>query len=375
MSGNSNSPGKARARGASELPLLPREAEYFDKLLHLFCANRAGTHGCAQSTVNLYAACMKRAVRAIGLPPWAWEPRDVDLLLDAMCRRGLTVGTQVSAITVLRAFQGYLLEDIGLCNEIQQQFGVRPERFITLENAIPHRRNGRNRSKHPEVLTVEQCTALLDEYQFQIEVAWRQRSKSYQPLRRDFAITVVALSYGLRAAELAGIETTHFLSDPKYPQFGKFAILNVVGKGRKLRSVRLFAPEAAPVLEWYINHVRAPFLSTSTTNPKLLFLSERGCKLCTRQYRRSVGAVSAAAGLPMHVYPHLLRHTYGTHMAKVIGPVALQKQMGHKYLSTTLGTYYHPDPEEVGDEVARGVDAMVAALEDITQEVADANDR
>ena len=375
MSVGADTPAARRGFPASASPLSTRETEHFEKLLALFCANRRGTHGYAKSTVAIYRAGLTRAVREIGRPPWEWVPSDVDLLLGGQAERGLAAGTQLGAITVLRSFQNYVLEDVGLCNEIQREFGFRPQRYITSENSIPYRRQGRKPSRLVTPLTPEHCAALLDEYQFQIDVASRQRSKSYQPLRRDYVITVLGLSYGLRAAEISGIEIPHFLSDRKYPKYGRFALLRVIGKGPKLRVVRLYAPGAAEVLGWYVDHVRAAFLTTSTRNPNLLFLSERGCPLCARQYRRSLSNVAAAAGLPMRVHPHLLRHTYATEMAPIIGPHALQEQLGHEHLSTTLGTYYHPDPERVGNEVALGIEAVTTAMDQITQEASHANHR
>ena len=375
MSGNSDCPDKARARGASGGPLSAREAECFDKLLSLFCANRRGTHGYAESTIKNYRWCLWRAVRAIGRPPWAWQPHDIDLLLYEQAKRGVTAGTQVLTITVLRGFQNYVMDDVGLCNEIQREFGLRPQRFITSENSIPYRRKGRKRSKPITPLTPERCAALLDEYQFRIEVARQQRSKSYNPSRRDYAITVLALSYGVRVDEIAGIEINHFIADRNYPQYGEFAILRVIGKGSKERAVRLYAPGPAKVLQWYVEHVRSAFLTKRTKNPNLLFPSERGCRLCPRQYRRSLASVAAAAGLPMRVYPHLLRHTYATEMAQFIGPVALQQQLGHEHLSTTLGIYYHQDPERVGNEVLRGIEEVTATFDQITQDASHADHR
>ena len=328
-----------------------------------------------KSTITNYSGCLTRAVRAIGRPPWAWQARDIDLLLSQQHQRGVTSGTQVLTITVLRGFQNYVMADVGLCNEIQQEFGFRPQRFITPENSIPYRRKGRQRSRIITPLTPEQCAALLDEYQFQIEVARKRRSKSYQPLRRDYAITVLALSYGVRVDEITGIEINHFISDRKYPQFGRFAILRVIGKGSKERAVRLYAPGAADVLTWYVEHVRPVFLTKRTTNPNLLFLSERGRRLCNRQYGRRLAEVAAAAGLPMRVHPHLLRHTYATEMAQIIGPVALQQQLGHAHLSTTLSLYYHQDPERVGNEVLLGIEALTAAFDELTEDASHANHR
>ena len=376
MSGNSNSPGKARVRGS---PLSAREEEYLEKLISLYFAHLRGTHGFAESTIKSYAGSVRRAVRHIGLPPWSWQPQHIDLLLSDQAVRGLVPGTQMLTITALRGLQNYLVQDLGLCNEIHQHFGFRPQRYITSENSIPYRRRGRQRSKVTTPLTPEQCAGLLAEYQYQIDVARQRRTKSYQPLRRDYAITVLALSYGLRADEISGIELGHFISDRKYPQFARFAVLRVIGKGSKERAIRLYAPAAAEVLTWYIDHVRPAFLTKRTTNPNLLFLSERGCSLCHRQYRRSLASVAVAAGLPMRVYPHLLRHTYATEMAQIIGPAALQQQLGHEHLSTTLGTYYHQDPERVGNEVLLGIEALTNAFDEIThtpdKDASDANVR
>ena len=375
MSGTRDLPGKGRARGVSETPLSAQEEAYLEKLVSLYLAHLRGTRGNAESTIKNYRGVLQRAVREIGRPPWAWVALDIDDLLSAHALRGVVSGTQIVTITGLRGFQNWLLEDIGLCNEIQQLFGFRPQTFITSENSISYARKGRDSSKVITPLEPEQCAALLDEFQFQIEIARKQRRKSYQTLRRDYAITVLALSYGLRAAEIFGAEIPHFISDRRYPQFGDFAVLRVIGKGSKQRSVRLYAPKTAKVLKWYVEHVRAVFLTRHTQNTNLLFLSERGGALCPRQYRRTLASTAAAAGLSIHVHPHLLRHTYATEMAQIIGPAALQEQMGHKYLSTTLSTYYHQDPERVGDEVRLGIEAMMDAFDEITQDASRADHR
>ena len=159
-----------------------------------------------------------RAIREIRRPPWEWVPGDIDLFLEAYAESGVTAGTQLGAITVLRSFQNYVLEDVGLCNECQREFGVRPQRFITSENSIPLRRKGRKRSRPVTPLTPEHCAALLEEFQFQIDVARWQRSKSYQTLRRDYAITVLGLSYGLRADEISGNRDPPLPPRPKIPR-------------------------------------------------------------------------------------------------------------------------------------------------------------
>ena len=375
MTGHNDVPHIARAGKSPGLPLSESETAHFEKLLSLYGANCRGTHGLAENTIKNYRGCVMRAVREIGRPPWTWQPRDIDLFLSRQFDRGASPGWQLHNITALRGFQNHVLRDIGLCNELQQEFGFRPQEFITEENSIPYRRKGRNRSRPIKTLSPEQCAALLAEYQCRIEIAKKQRCKSCKVLRRDYAITVTALSFGLRAEETGRIEFGHFLADRKYPQFGRFALLRVIGKGQKERAVRLYAPGAAKVLKWYVEHVRSAFLTKRTSNPDLLFLSERGGLLCQEQYRKSLKATAALAGLPMRVHPHLLRHTYATEMAPIIGPSALQQQLGHAHLSTTPGAYFHQDPERVGHEVALGIEAMTAAFDEITKEASHENHR
>ena len=193
MSGNSDSPGKARARGVSETPLSAQEEAYLEKLVSLYLAHLRGTRGRAESTIKNYRGVVVRAVCEIGRPPWAWVAQDIDDLLSAHALRGVVSGTQLVTITGLRGLQNWLLEDIGLCNEIQQLFGFRPQRFITSKNSIPYATQGRNSSDVITPLKPEQCARLLDEFQFQIEVARKRRSKSYKTLRRDYATAGVRL--------------------------------------------------------------------------------------------------------------------------------------------------------------------------------------
>jgi hypothetical protein len=51
----------------------------------------------------------------------------------------------------------------------------------------------------------------------------------------------------------------------------------------------------------------------------------------------------------------------------VIGPEALQRQLGHENLTTTLGTYYHQNPEHVGNEIEAGVTNLTNAINAMTE--------
>ncbi|MDN5873791.1 MAG: tyrosine-type recombinase/integrase, partial [Sinobacteraceae bacterium] len=327
---------------AAQRALTAVEIECFETLLSNYEAHQRGTLGKEEGSIKNTRGAIRGALRYIGLPPWAWRPAHIDAFLSYRAvELGVSASTQAIQISALRLFQNYILSDLNLCNYLQCEFGTRPESFITAENAIPYKRKAGQHKKLITPLDPAQCQTLLAEYDFAINAAEKLHRKSYNTLRRDKTITFLFLATGIRAEELAHIHVHDFMADRNHPNFGDFAILRVIGKGRKERAVRMYVPAVRSVLEWYLEYVRPCFLSTRTQDPHLLFFSERGNYLCERQYRRGLQVIGETAGLPMKVHPHLLRHTYATQMAPIIGCEALQKQLGHKFLSTTLGTYYH----------------------------------
>jgi len=337
-------------------------------LFELYLAHRRA-HGSAETTLKQTRSHLKQALDYMQLPPWEWRESHVDdFLSHRVLKRNLSTGAQLNLIYTLRGFQNHLLNNLGLCNRLEQTFSCRPAAFITELNSIAFKRKGNTRKKNICPLTPEHCQRLIAEFDFRIGAELAESGKGYNPLRRDKVMTQLCLLTGLRVEELVNVRITDFLPDAAHPAFGDFAILRVIGKGAKSRAIRLFNPAIRGIMEWYLMHVRPYFLSSETSDPQLLFLSERGGALCQRQYRRSLGRSAAGAGLPMKVGPHLLRHTYGTRMGPIIGFDALQKQLGHKYLSTTLAYYYNPDPEEIGNEVVRGIEKLVTLLENSATE-------
>lgn len=339
------------------------EQEHMDKLIHLFYVHCIGTRGYGQATASNYKQILIAAVRNIVKPAWQWGLPDIDAYLAYLAlERNNAASTQNMIITVLRTFQNWLLSDVGLCNQTLQLFGVRPAEYINEENAIAYKRKARQRKEVRVPLTSEEVKKLLAEYDFAIQVAASERLKSFKTLQRDKVITYVGLLTGLRAAELISLTIHSFMPDVRYPEFGNWAILRVIGKGRKERAVRLYNPQIKSIMEWYMVSVRPKFMSQKTTDTNLLFYSERGGELVMRQYRRSLADMAAKAGISKNITPHILRHTYATLMLNTIGPEALQKQLGHKFLSTTLGTYYYQPAEETGQEVYLGINKLTSQL-------------
>lgn len=142
----------------------------------------------------------------------------------------------------------------------------------------------------------------MEQFDFEIRQAKLSGNKSYNTLRRDKAMYMVALLTGVRVDELVNLKINSFQPDLKYPNFGNYALLTVVGKGRKTRVVRLYNPLIKPLMdEWYLDDVRPGFLSKRTDDSNLLFLSERGGEICTEQVRRMLQNIASNAGITIRV--------------------------------------------------------------------------
>lgn len=369
MSGNTEVPDNIGFQPGGSAGLTVAERETTDMLFSMFEKHMRGGESFAKGTIELAMGAVKGFLNHVQLPPWKWQPRHVDEFIShKVLQDDIGYGRQSTYLTYLRQLQNLILSDRGICNEIHQSFGVQPQMFINKENSIAVKRKGQSRKKLIQTLSGEQCQMLIQEFDAQIKMAKQISSKAYKTLMRDKFMTMVLLMTGLRVEELVELTTHSFSPDVSYPNFGNFALLTVVrGKGRKTRVVRLYNPLIKDIMEWYLDNVRAGFLSKDTANFDLLFLSERGQQLCTEQVRRMLKKMVVAAGITTRVTPHILRHTYATQMAPIIGPEALQQQLGHEHLSTTLGTYYHQDPQLVGDTIRQGVNNFAKAASNMTK--------
>ena len=139
--------------------------------------------------------------------------------------------------------------------------------------------------------------------------------------KRDRAILELFYAAGLRVSELAQLD------------LGQIDLVShevrVTGKGSKER-VTLMGTPAARALDDYIGHGR-PLLLKSRRN-HAVFLSTEGRRLIVRSIQKLIKKYADAAGLEKRVYPHVLRHTFATHLLDLR---VVQELLGHADLSTT----------------------------------------
>jgi integrase/recombinase XerC len=149
-------------------------------------------------------------------------------------------------------------------------------------------------------------------------------------LARDHAIVELLYGCGLRIGELLGLDAS------PSPQAAGWidapdATAHVLGKGNKRRSVPIGNPALTALTAWL---QQRPTLAHA--NEAALFVSQRGTRLTPSQLRVRLKQQAIQAGLPTHVHPHMLRHSFASHLLQSSGDLrAVQELLGHAHISTT----------------------------------------
>ena len=147
---------------------------------------------------------------------------------------------------------------------------------------------------------------------------------------RDACIAELLYSSGLRVGELVGLDIAAGAEAAGWIDMAD-ANAHVLGKGSKRRSVPVGAAALQALVGWLA--VRSQLAKAGET---ALFVSRRGTRLTPSQVRSRLKAGAIAAGLPTHVHPHMLRHSFASHLLQSSGDLrAVQELLGHANITTT----------------------------------------
>jgi len=155
---------------------------------------------------------------------------------------------------------------------------------------------------------------------------------------RDRALVETAYAAGLRISELASADLGSLDL--------RRAELRVIGKGRKER-IGLLGRPAIAALTAYLDHGRPLLIERrppGAPQPTTVFLNHAGAPLGVRGLRYRLDRLCRAAGLPVGVSPHTLRHSFATHLLDGGADLrVVQELLGHENLATTQ-VYTHVSP-------------------------------
>lgn len=189
-----------------------------------------------------------------------------------------------------------------------------------------------------ETLTLPRIERYLPETLNELQVERLIESiDTKQPLGlRDRAIVELLYASGLRIAELANARLENFNAEER--------ILRVTGKGNKMRLVPV-GTKACAALAAYLSTERPIQVKRRTSSE--IFLSSRGTKLTTTRIWQIVKKRAKHSGLEANIYPHLLRHSFATHLLSNGADLRIiQEMLGHADISTTQ-VYTHVDQQRL----------------------------
>ncbi|MDZ7589174.1 MAG: tyrosine recombinase XerC [Rubrivivax sp.] len=173
----------------------------------------------------------------------------------------------------------------------------------------------------PKALSVEQAVALAEHDTEHTTPALAAR---------DHAIVELLYGCGLRVGELIGLDRVASAAAAGWVDLPD-ATAHVLGKGAKRRSVPVGGAALRALQAWLAQRGTL----AKVTEPAL-FVSRRGTRLTPNQLRNRLRGQALQAGVPTHVHPHMLRHSYASHLLQSSGDLrAVQELLGHASIGTT----------------------------------------
>ena len=153
---------------------------------------------------------------------------------------------------------------------------------------------------------------------------------------RDHAIVELLYSSGLRLAELVSLDIRYFEATEQLAASVSWIDLaaaeaTVFGKGGKTRQVPIGGPACVALFRWLESRA-----TLADQNERALFVGAAGARLSARSVQSRLALLSRKLGLGVHVHPHVLRHSFASHLLQSSGDLrAVQELLGHSNISTT----------------------------------------
>lgn len=253
--------------------------------------------GLSRTTISAYAADLKRFASSLRPADLVESTEAVRRYVDSLYQAGMASRSIARHITTLRNFYAHLVENGAV------------EKDPTAHLAAP-----RQWQSLPKYLNKKQIDDLL---------AACDSSKPQGT--RDRAMLELLYASGLRVSELCGVRMSEL--DPN------MGVLRVTGKGNKQRMVPV-GKSALLAVERYLGDGR-PRLLKGRASP-FLFVTNRGGAMTRQAFWQLLGGYGKKAGIFHDLTPHVLRHTFATHLLEGGADLrSLQSMLGHSDISTT----------------------------------------
>jgi integrase/recombinase XerD len=288
-------------RQKQHLPTLTAPAAWLEPI-EAFVAHLQLERGLSFNTVAAYLSDLDQcahALAAAGAVDWhSVPPESVAAWMRSLAGHGLSARSVARKRTALRMFARHLVRDGQRIDDLSRAL-VAPK--------LPRR--------IPDTLSTAEINRIL-------AAAASTDAKGL----RERAILELFYSSGLRVSEMGGLDLLRLDLDE--------GLLRVVGKGDKERLVPI-GTQALDALRRYLDSGRAAFVRPGRTGTAV-FLTERGGAFSRKTLWLLVRNAARRVGIRKPVKPHLLRHTFATHLLEGGADLrAIQEMLGHASIATT----------------------------------------
>jgi integrase/recombinase XerC len=287
---------------------LPAELDHWQADLSAFLAYLKHERGYSDKTLSSYQLQLAAVASQLAEQAGHWVGLTETQLQQhiSSCRKSLKARSLALRVASLRSFYRYLVQ--------QGKLKENPASYLQVPKFD---------KPLPKNLDVDQVNHLLDFDTSEDALACR-----------DKAILELFYSSGLRLDELVSAN----LQDIDWSE----ALIRVRGKGNKQRVLPIGRMAVAAIKDWL--KVRSAYVGT---DPEALFLSKQKNRISNRQVQQRVKLWSERQGLAQHLHPHMLRHSFATHMLESSSDLrAVQELLGHANLNTTQ-VYTHLDFQQL----------------------------
>ncbi|HEX3204415.1 MAG TPA: site-specific tyrosine recombinase XerD [Nitrospiraceae bacterium] len=272
-----------------------------DVLIDRYLTDLRIERGLAINTLDAYRHDLHKLQAYLGAgglrDPGDLTRRTVGRFVDALRRRNLSPASVARTIAGVRGFYQFLLR----------------ERLVR-EDPMQSLETPRKWSRLPKTLTEREIVDLLE-----------QPKGTKAEERRDAAMIEVLYATGLRVSELVNLELSHVNLSIGY--------VLTTGKGAKQRIVPI-GDAARRKLESYLTEARSALIKGRES--RHVFVTRRGGKMTRQAFWSLLQARARKAGIAKAISPHVLRHSFATHLLEHGADLrSVQAMLGHTKISTT----------------------------------------
>ncbi len=279
-------------------------ADFFTQLTVEVRASEHTVKSYQRDIKHLSVYCTDKAIAQ-----WAdLQHTDIRSHIAGRHRKGLSSKSLQRELSAIRSFYNYLLK--------KGQASINPALHIQAPKQA---------RKLPKILDVDQLSGLLD-----------AGTSSLLEIR-DLAMFELFYSSGLRLTEMSKLD----LTDLDLPD----NTLTVrIGKGGKSRVLPVGSKAVTAIENWLQQRaIKIPAAGSA------LFVSTRGARLGQRNIELRLEQWCKKKGIPEHIYPHMLRHSFASHLLESSQDLrAVQELLGHSNISTTQ-IYTHLDFQHLAE--------------------------